>query len=65
MLLKNKPVFVVDPDLKQRTLVNAWVQSIDKKTGDHLVVLENEQDAQRRIPAQNVFTAPVSVPPRA
>lgn len=53
---RHKPVTVVDPDLSARTLVKAWHQGIDKKTGDHLVVIQDEPDAVRRIKAQDVFS---------
>lgn len=53
---RSKPVTVVDPDLPARTLVKAWHQGVDEKTGDHLVVLQDEPLAIRRIKAKNVFS---------
>lgn len=53
---RSKPVTVVDPDLTPRTLVKAWHQGIDQRTGDHLVVLQDEPLAIRRIKAKNVFS---------
>ena len=55
---RSKPVTVVDPDIPRRTLVPAWDQGADKKTGERLVVLEDEPLAIRRIPAAHVFTGP-------
>ena len=54
--VKTKPVKVVDPDISPRTLVEAWHQGIDEKTGDHLVVIADEPGAIRRVKAQNVFS---------
>ena len=54
--IRHNPVTVVDPDLPSRTLVKAWHQGVDKATGDHLVVLEDEPAALRRIKPQNVYT---------
>lgn len=54
---KTNPVNVVDPDLSKRTLVAAWDQGEDKKTGDRLVVLESEPHAIRRVKPENVFSA--------
>lgn len=42
-------VHVVDPDLGQPTIVGARYAGQDKKTDDHLVVIDGEPDAQRRI----------------
>jgi len=42
-------VHVVDPDLEQPTIVAAKYAGQDKQTGDHLVVIDGEPDAQRRI----------------
>jgi hypothetical protein len=55
---RSKPVTVVDPDLPRRTLVDAWDQGTDKKTGERLVVLTDEPLAVRRVPADHVFTGP-------
>ncbi len=53
---RSKPVTVVDPDISRRTLVAAWDQGTDKKTGERLVVLQDEPLAIRRVPAAHVFT---------
>lgn len=55
-IAKHKPVTVVDPDIPVRTLVQAWHQGIDRKTGDHLVVIMDEPGVIRRIKPQNVFS---------
>ncbi len=46
---RGQKVFVVDPDLEQPVITGATYVSQDEKTGDHLVVLDYEEGAQRRI----------------
>ena len=52
---KDKPVTVVDPDIPNRTLVDAWDQGTDEKTGDRLVILDGEPAAVRRIAPRDVY----------
>ena len=46
---RGQRVFVVDPDLERPTIAEATYISQDKKTGDHFVVLDEEEDAVRRV----------------
>jgi len=51
---KTRLVEVIDPDLASPTLVEAWHQGTDKKTGDALVVLVDEPQAVRRVRPEHI-----------
>lgn len=57
-------VYVIDPDCDNVAITEARYVGRDDKSGDHLVILDHEEDAVRRIALDCVTSSPDGFKPR-